>query len=107
MFIEKKSKTHIAQIYVSGSLESIEQCCRRYCNSTKLCVTITPTSYVFTGGKETGAIVGIINYPKFPRCVGELLDITNNLARSLLKDTQTKSLTVALDETSYYLEGEI
>jgi hypothetical protein len=31
-----------------------------------LCVTMTPTEFVYTGGGEPGVAVGLINYPRFP-----------------------------------------
>lgn len=31
-----------------------------------LCVTVTPTTYAFTGGTCEGVIVGLINYGRFP-----------------------------------------
>ena len=40
--------------------------CRAFCDGVGLCVTVTPTTHVYTGGQEIGAIVGLINYPRFP-----------------------------------------
>lgn len=31
-----------------------------------LCVTFTPTTFIYTNGSEPGFIVGLINYPRFP-----------------------------------------
>lgn len=80
MRIEKTVRTFWANIYV-GLLDTdkskelgysecfpygaIEHICKEYCNETGFCVTVTPTKYIYTGGEEDGAIVGIINYPRF------------------------------------------
>jgi hypothetical protein len=29
-------------------------------------VTVTRTTYIYTGGEQDGVIVGLINYPRFP-----------------------------------------
>jgi hypothetical protein len=31
-----------------------------------LCVTFTPTTFIYTKGNEPGFSVGLINYPRFP-----------------------------------------
>jgi len=43
-----------------------EAICREYCDTAKLCVTVTPTTFVYVGGSEHGVAIGLINYPRFP-----------------------------------------
>ena len=71
----KTVKTYHANIYVgrreghAGRLHSrdvVERICDEYCALVGLCVTITQTEYVYKDDHEPGAIVGIINYPRFP-----------------------------------------
>ena len=40
--------------------------CQEYVDDVGLCVTFTPTTFVYTNGSEPGVIVGLINYPRFP-----------------------------------------
>lgn len=47
----------------SSEAESI---CRAYCDEVGLCVSVTQTTFVYTGGSEPGVIVGLIHYPRFP-----------------------------------------
>jgi len=47
-------------------LERIESACREYCDRVGLCVTVTPTTFVYKGRSEPGAAIGLINYPRFP-----------------------------------------
>ena len=70
-----KTETYWAQIYVGlknlatgieADISAIETECQIICNRVGLCVTVTPTKYIYTGGCENGAIVGLINYPIFP-----------------------------------------
>ena len=44
----------------------IESYCQDYCTDVGLCVTVTKTKYVYKGGKESGVIIGLMNYPRFP-----------------------------------------
>ena len=53
-------------IFIAGDHAKALELSRAYCDQTGFCVTITPTSYVYTGGQESGVIVGLINYPRFP-----------------------------------------
>ncbi|HEY7823728.1 MAG TPA: hypothetical protein VIG24_12880 [Acidimicrobiia bacterium] len=38
----------------------------KYCDAVGLCVSITSTRFVYTGGWEMGFRVGLRNYPRFP-----------------------------------------
>lgn len=40
--------------------------CKSYCDEVGYAVTVTPTYFVYKSGQEPGAIVGLINYPRFP-----------------------------------------
>lgn len=62
----KQEKTYWAKIYLSGSIELIKNACREYCLQVGLCVTVTPTLFIYTGGEEYGVEIGLINYPRFP-----------------------------------------
>ena len=56
----------------------VEAICQEYVdevartNKVGLCVTVTPTRYVYKKNWEPGAIVGFIQYPKFPVPVEKL-----------------------------------
>lgn len=69
-------------LFVTG--ENIEQATQNFCNKEGLCVTVTPTNYIFTGGNETGYIIGMINYPRFPKGRPELVDTAIDLAFYLI-----------------------
>lgn len=95
------SKTIQAHIYISGPIGVIEQACRRECFRAGLCVTVTPTKFVYTGGEETGAVIGLCNYPLYPTSSNELGDRAMLLARGLLEETyQQKVMVVTGDKTT-------
>lgn len=53
-------------IFIAGDLDRAAGICLAYCGEVGLCVTVTKTIYVYTGGAEEGVIVGLINYGRFP-----------------------------------------
>lgn len=64
--------TFTLDIYMAGDMPAAEAVCREYCDEIGLCVTLTPTLYIYTGGREQGFKVGLINYPRFPTTPDEL-----------------------------------
>lgn len=64
--IEEKLSSFWVKIYLSGSIEIIKNTCREYCLKVGLCVTMKEVLFVYTGGEECGAEIGLINYPRFP-----------------------------------------
>lgn len=61
--------------------------------SIGLCVTINRTDFIYTGGLESGVVVGLINYPRFPASAAEItstaLDLANGLMDALSQFTAT------------------
>jgi hypothetical protein len=53
-------------IFIGGHYPTALDACLAYCNEVGLCVSVTETRYVYTGGETWGVIVGLINYPRFP-----------------------------------------
>ena len=51
-----------------------------------LCVTVTPTTFVYTGGAEEGVEIGLVNYPRFPSTQEELAGKAQRLGELLLRE---------------------
>lgn len=64
--IQKIAESYSVRIYLSGPLDIAKQTIRAECLREGLCVTIEPTTYIYTGGEESGYVVGLTNYPRFP-----------------------------------------
>lgn len=56
-----------------------------WCNLKKQCVSITPTEFVYVGGAEPGAIIGFINYPRFPLSKAEIKNRSIELGTLLME----------------------
>jgi hypothetical protein len=70
----KTAKTFTAQIYVGlregysdsvATLQDVHSIIQRYTDETGFCVSVTETHFIYKNGSEPGAIIGVINYPRF------------------------------------------
>lgn len=55
-----------------------------YCYDEGLCVTVSPTEFICRGGRETGFVVGLVNYPRFPEHPERIRARAEDLARALI-----------------------
>lgn len=94
--------TYKIQLYLAGPIEIAKQLVREYCFSEGLCVTITPTTYIYTGGEEIGYIVEFINYPRFPVDKTKIESQAELLLKRLIEDTFQKSGTLVTPTKSVY-----
>ena len=96
------SKSYHCSIYIAGDISTIKRVCRRFCYKVGFCVTVTQTEYIYTGGLEKGAIIGIINYPRFAKTNEEILSTATELANILLKECSQHSYTIETPDTTYW-----
>jgi hypothetical protein len=75
------------RIYLSGPIEIAKQTIRSECLREGLCVTVEPTTFIYTGGEEAGYVVGLVNYPRFPTEPEALLARARDLMHRLLEST--------------------
>ena len=73
--------------FVHSNVE-VEQVCADFCDREGLCVTVTPTQFFYEGGKEVGSIVGLIQYPRFPKTEKQLLALALELGARLREKLQ-------------------
>lgn len=103
----KKRKTFAwsVKIWMAGNVADAERVCRQYCWEAGLCVTVTPTNYIYTGGSQSGFVVGLINYARFPvEESSELLQKAEELAKRLMTDLYQMSCSIETPTDSYYYE---
>ena len=48
------------------SIDEVKDLLQDYVNEVGLCVTVSPTTFIYKDGREEGVIIGLINYPRFP-----------------------------------------
>lgn len=81
------------EIFIAGEFPDIFAACQEYCESG-FCVTVTPTTYVFKGGYESGAVIGLINYARFPTDEHSLWLRAERLANMILERAGQQSYTI-------------
>jgi hypothetical protein len=105
--ITKTADTCWVKIYTSGPLDVIKQVCRKECMEQGLCVTVEPTTYIYTGGEEQGAVIGLVNYPRFPCTEVALEKRARKLAMEILIATHQHSIMVMTNKrTSWFSRRE-
>ncbi|MGU3661059.1 hypothetical protein [Methylobacterium fujisawaense] len=96
---QRSEPTFTATIHMAGDLRTATETCRRFCMEG-LCVTIEPSTFVYTGGAEEGFRIGLLNYPRFPAEPTKILQTAFRLADALrLACCQHSWLIVTPDET--------
>lgn len=111
------SKTYYANIYIGlqegydntriHSIVELHKICLDYCNEIKLGLTITPTKFIYVDGMEDGAIIGLINYPRFPKSEGYIQMIAQELAYILMNKLGQERCSIVCPDDTIMLEKEV
>lgn len=109
IFNMKVEETYTIRIYMSGPISVAKQVARKYCmelnqrDGTGLCVTVDPTTFIYTGGEEEGFVVGMLNYPRFPTTEENLNQLATELAGKLMDETYQWSALLVNPKTSMWV----
>jgi len=92
---------------MAGDYAQAQQVCREYCMKG-LCVTIHPCEYIYKGGQETGFVVGLRRYPKFPTDAHYIHEQAESLG-NMLKDRlcQDSYMLVTPEITTWVTDRDI
>ena len=96
--------TVVVTVYVAGGLADAKRFLRKatYPPHCGLCVTVTPTTFIYTGGSEDGVAGGLVQYPRFPKSAEEIWWRAVEIARGLLVELcQTSALVVGPQKTMW------
>jgi hypothetical protein len=88
-----RAKTHVIKIYIAGDKQTARQFLQKYVMDGA-CVSISDEEYIYTMGNETGIVVNLINYPRFPKEPYELLNQAHELAEQLIEELHQGSCTI-------------
>jgi hypothetical protein len=97
------TETFWAKIYIAGPIEVAKQIVRADCMREGLCVTIEPTTFMYTGGEEVGYVVGLVNYPRFPSTPDKIVSRARDLMHKLLEGTYQHSAMLMTPETTEWI----
>lgn len=76
--------TYKVSIHMAGDIGTAYRVIREYCYLVGACFTVTPTKFIYTGGEEDGFIIGLVNYPRFPKHHVEIDEAAKIIAARLL-----------------------
>lgn len=93
--------TYWAEIAIAGDYDCARKSCRLFCESG-LCVTVTKTAFIYTGGEQAGVLVRLINYPRFPAGREEIIKTAFSLARRLRIDLCQDSFSIITPDKTFY-----
>jgi hypothetical protein len=80
---------------------------QRYADMGGLCVTVTPTRFIYKGGSEPGIAVGLINYPRFPEESQKIRDKAFELALALMRIYRQLKVSVVFPDETVMLSQEL
>ena len=98
--------TYAIRIYLSGPIAVAKHVIREHVLVHPLCVTVEPTTFIYTGGEEQGYVVGLLNYPRFPSTPDELDTRALDLTHLLLGSTFQRSALVVTPRETIWLNTE-
>ncbi len=107
--------TYTATIYVglkegySGPVHTLDEArilLQEHVDAVGLCVTLTPTEFIYTKGAEPGVIVGLINYPRFPSTPEQIQQQAKELAHKLLRAFGQQRATIVFPDVTITLSRE-
>lgn len=103
----KTVTTFWAEIYMAGDINQAKQACREEAIREGLCITIEPTDFIYTGGEEVGFVVGLINYPRFPKTNQQTFARAELLAKLLIERLcQHSALIMTPEKTTWLTKRE-
>ena len=85
-------------------IEEVEAICQKYCNEIGLCVTVTPTKFIYKDGCEKGAVIGLINYPRFPSTEKEILERAEEIAGYCLHQFKQNRISIISTTGTYMID---
>ena len=87
-------------------IEEVEALMQIFVDENKDCVTITPTKFIYVGGNEPGAIIGLISYPRFERTEIFLKNRAIEITKVLMSVFKQNRITITTPFESIMIEQE-
>ena len=95
--------TCVVEIFVAGQRADVDRVCSDYVFKAGLCVSVESVSFLYTGGREEGAVVRLVNYPRFPSTPEALMARARDLADLLVVGCHQHSVLIVSPDGSEWL----
>lgn len=90
----QRAESFPVRIYIAGDRRDATRICREFCFEVGYCVTVQSADYVYTGGQESGVIIGLINYPRFPQTPEQIVEAATTLGNRLMEGLTQHSFSI-------------
>lgn len=87
---------------IQHNLDELERQLQKICDSG-LCVTIIPCKYIYKDGNEQGAVVRLINYPRFPSDLKSLKERAIEIASELRSHFGQYRMSIQAPDVTYMI----
>lgn len=101
------SPSYSVTLSIAGDIGRARQLLVSECWREGLCVTVTPTTFVYSGGVEEGMRIGFVNYPRFPKTPEEIFQRAEQVARLLVDGLCQRTALIETPEQTYWLRREV
>jgi len=117
----KIKKTFIAKIAVGfregytdrvHTLEEAYEIAQEYCNKIGLCVTVTPTRFIYSQsiatphGFDDGCFVELIAYPRFPSSKYDIVKDAIELTKIFMEQFKQNRISIITSDQTYLIEKD-
>lgn len=89
---------------INHSVTELKDFLQTETNKGGLCVTVTPTTFIYKDGREDGAIIGFINYPRFPTTKEELEKTAERIALLCKEKYKQNRVSIEYQDRTVMLE---
>ena len=84
------------------TIDEVYDECKKIC-AIGNCVTVTPTRFIYKDGWEDGVVIGLINYPRFPKEKQRLIYDSWGIANRLQEKFNQIRVSITTPEKTYTL----
>ncbi len=85
-------------------IETLKDFLEKNVKKTGLCLTITPTTFIYNDERETGAIIGLINYSRFPETKESIKQTTEEIANLCREHYKKNKIAIEYQNQTIMLE---
>jgi len=92
------------------TLEEAYEIAQNYCNKIGLCVSVTPTRFIYTQsvatphGFDDGCFVELIAYPRFPSSKYDIIKDALELTKIFIKEFNQMRISIIATDQTYLIE---